>query len=64
MSQLDTLYRKLISDPQFRLELLAHPEQDLQSLGIDPTPEVLAFLKNIGPAVLALEGNILGPELT
>jgi hypothetical protein len=62
MSQFDHLYHKVLSDPQFRRELVAEPEQALRSVGIDPTPEVLASLKNIEAAVRSLETDLGGPE--
>jgi hypothetical protein len=64
MAQFDALYHKVLSDKQFREELIARPEQALQSIGIDPTPEVLQLLKNIETAVGALEQDLDGASMT
>jgi hypothetical protein len=61
MSQFDELYHKVLSDHDFRQELISQPEQALRSIGIDPTPEVLALLKNIETAVGALHEDLGGP---
>jgi hypothetical protein len=64
MAQFEKLYHKVLSDKQFREELISQPEQALQSIGIDPTPEVLQLLKNIEVAVGALEEDLDGPTAT
>ena len=64
MAQFEALYHKVLTDKQFREELIARPEQALRSIGIDPTPEVLQLLKNIETAVGALEQDLDGASLT
>jgi len=64
MARFEALYHKVLSDKQFREELVARPEQALQSIGIDPTPEVLQLLKNIETAVGALEQDLEGASET
>jgi hypothetical protein len=64
MAHFEKLYHKVLSDKHFREELIAHPEQALQSVGIDPTPEVLQLLKNIEVAVTALEEDLDGSSAT
>jgi hypothetical protein len=64
MAQFETLYHKVLTDPEFRLKLQATPEHALKSIGIDPTPEVLALLKNLEQAVAALSRDLDGPADT
>ncbi|MFT4114310.1 Os1348 family NHLP clan protein [Silvibacterium sp.] len=60
MSQFDELYHKVLTDAQFRKELVEHPHRALESLGITPTPEILAAIKQIEQAVVQLEGDLQG----
>ncbi len=64
MAQFEALYHKVLTDPQFRQELQANPQQALKSINIDPTPEVLALLKNLEQAVAALSRDLDGPADT
>jgi hypothetical protein len=64
MAQFETLYHKVLSDKLFREELRAQPQQALESIGIEPTPEVLQLLKNIEIAVGALAEDLDGPTDT
>jgi hypothetical protein len=64
MAQFETLYHKVLTDQQFRQELQANPQVALKSIGIDPTPEVLALLKNLELAVAALARDLDGPADT
>ena len=64
MAQFEVLYHKVLTDPQFREELRFHPHEALQSIGINPTPEVLSLLKNVETAVGALSTDLDGPSDT
>jgi hypothetical protein len=64
MPHFEKLYHKVLSDKHFREELIARPEKALESIGIEPTPEVLQLLKHIETAVVALEKDLDGTSET
>lgn len=63
MSQFHDLYAKVLSDSDFRKQLISDPPVALQSVGITPTPEILAALQNVIDSVSAL-GDDLGLDPT
>lgn len=63
MSQFDKLYEKVLSDAHFRAELVQNPQHALRSLGIEPTPEILATIKHLESAVEKLGLELGGPSL-
>ena len=44
---LQELVGKAVSDPAFAQALIDQPEQTLQSVGVQPTPEMLDALKGV-----------------
>jgi hypothetical protein len=63
MSQFQDLYAKVLSDSDFRALLVSDPSTALQSVGIAPTPEILAALQNVIDSVTALGTDIEGEGL-
>ena len=59
MSQYKDLYDKLLSDAHFRRFLLENPSGALDSIGIDPTPEVLDAVKEVIKGVSEMD-TLLG----
>jgi len=62
MSQFEKLYHKVLSDAQFRKELIENPGRALESLEIEPTPEILHAIKQLEEAVHRLEVDLGGPS--
>ena len=62
MAHFERLYNKVLTDAQFRAELQANPSAALQSIGIEPTPKVLAALQDVVKAVEEVRTD-LGPDL-
>jgi hypothetical protein len=62
MTDFQTLHDRAMTDVNFRRSLVADPAGTLQSIGIEPTPETLAALKEAIEAFLAL-GAKLTPGL-
>jgi hypothetical protein len=63
MSQFQDLYAKVLSDSDFRNQLLSDPSDALQTVGIAPTPEILAALQDVIDAVTELGTDIDGEGL-
>jgi hypothetical protein len=59
MSQYKDLYDKLLSDEDFRKFLLEKPSGALESIGIDPTPDVLHAVKEVIKGVSEMD-TLLG----
>jgi hypothetical protein len=59
MSPFQELYAKVLSDSDFRSQLVSDPSLALESVGITPTQEILAEIQKIITAVTAL-GTDLG----
>lgn len=51
MSQFQDLYNKVLSDSDFRNQLVSDPSDALQSMGITPTPDLLAAIQKVISAV-------------
>jgi hypothetical protein len=58
MSQFQDLYIKVLCNSDFRSQLVSDPSDALESVGIAPTPEVLAAIQNVVTAV-----NKVGDDL-
>jgi hypothetical protein len=63
MSQFQDLYAKVLSDSDFRNQLVAYPSDALQSVGITPTPEILAAIQDVIDAVTEVGADIDGDAL-
>jgi hypothetical protein len=63
MSQFQDLYAKVLSDSDFRNQLLSDPSDALQTVGIAPTPQILAALQDVIDAVTELGTDIDGEGL-
>jgi hypothetical protein len=61
MAHFEKLYNKVLGDAQFRAELAANPSQALQSIGIEPTPQLLDAIKDVAKAVEEVRAD-LGPD--
>ena len=59
MSQYKDLYDKLLSDENFRKFLLKNPSGALESIGMNPTPEVLDAVKEVIKGVSEMD-KLLG----
>ena len=46
-ADLSRVVGKAASDPEFAEELLANPEDALRSIGIEPTEEMIAALRDV-----------------
>ncbi len=63
MNQFETLYQRAISDPTF-LDLLATDTASaLQSIGIDPTPEVVSSVQAVLSSIVALNSELAPPGI-
>lgn len=62
MSQFQDLYAKVLTDSEFRTRLVSAPSDALKSVGITPTPEILAALQKIIVAVTELGTDLNGPS--
>jgi len=60
MSQFQDLYAKVLSDSDFRNQLVSNPSDALQSVGITPTPEILEAIQNVITSVTELGADIDG----
>ena len=60
MSQFQDLYAKVLSDSDFRNQLVSYPSDALQSVGITPTPEILEAIQNVITSVTDLGADIDG----
>ena len=63
MSQFQDLYAKVLSDSYFRSQLVSDPSCALQSVGITPTPEILAAIQNVITAVTEVGADLDGDGL-
>jgi hypothetical protein len=63
VSQFQDLYNQVLSDADFRSQLASNPASALQSVGIDPTPELLAAVQGVISAVSSL-GSEFPPNAT
>jgi len=64
MNQFETLYQKAISDSTF-LDLLATDTASaLQSIGIDPTPEIVSSVQTVLSSIVALNNELAPPNIT
>ena len=52
MPDIQQLVTKALNDPAFVKSLVENPTSALQSIGIEPTPEILEALKGIDAASL------------
>ena len=41
MTDVQMIVEKILADSDFRSQLIANPEQTLQDMGVEPTPEIL-----------------------
>jgi hypothetical protein len=64
MNQFDTLYQKSISDPVFLQYLMSDTADALQSIGIDPTPEIVSSVQGILSSINALSNQLNPPSIT
>jgi hypothetical protein len=62
MAHFEKLYNKVLSDAQFRAELAVNPSKALQSIGIEPTPQLLDAIKDVAKAVEEVRAD-LGPDI-
>jgi hypothetical protein len=60
MSQFQDLYAKVLSDSDFRNQLVSNPSDALQSVGITPTAEILEAIQNVITSVTELGADIDG----
>ena len=58
MTKFEELYLKLLSDPAFRQELHHNPSAALTSIGIEPTAELLAAIREIIHGVTDAERHL------
>jgi len=63
MSQFQNLYAKVLSDTDFRMQLVSTPSDALKSVGITPTPEILAAIQKVIAAVTELGADLDGDNL-
>ncbi len=63
MPQFQHLYAKVLSDSDFRNKLVSAPSDALQSVGITPTPEILAAVQDVISAVTKLGVDLEGDAL-
>jgi len=63
MNPFETLYQKAISDPTFLALLNTDTAAALQSIGIDPTPEIVASVQNVLASIIALNDQLAPPSL-
>ncbi len=67
MSQFQDLYAQVLTDSDFRAQLVSAPSDALRSVGITPTPEILAAVQKVITAVTELgtdlNGDVLGEAL-
>lgn len=52
MGDMQSVIQKVLSDGNFRKELLGNPEATLRKHGITPTPELLKTFKGVDEAAL------------
>jgi hypothetical protein len=64
MSQFQDLYAKVLSDSDFRGQLVSNPSDALTSVGITPTPDILAAIQDVVTAVTELGTDIDGDGVT
>lgn len=62
MGQFEKLYNKVLTDAQFRAELSKEPARALESIGIQPTPEILGAVNEVNKAVEQVRKD-LGPDI-
>jgi hypothetical protein len=60
MSQFQNLYAKVLSDSDFRNQLVSDPSDALESVGIAPTPEILSAIQSVITAVTELGADLEG----
>jgi hypothetical protein len=60
MSQFQDLYAKVLSDSDFRSQLVSDPSDALESVGIAPTPEILSAIQSVITAVTELGADLEG----
>jgi hypothetical protein len=60
MSQFQDLYAKVLSDSDFRSQLVSDPSDALESVGITPTPEILSAIQSVITAVTELGADLEG----
>ncbi len=63
MNQFETLYQQAISDPAFLALLASDTASALQSIGIDPTPEIVASVQNVLASIVALNSQLAPPSI-
>jgi len=63
MNKFETLYQKAISDPAFLAWLATDAAAALQSIGIDPKPEIVDGVRNVLSSIVALSGELAPPNL-
>jgi len=63
MSQFQDLYAKVLSDSDFRNQLVSDPSDALVSAGITPTPEILSAIQDVISSVTELGADIDGDAL-
>ena len=51
MSPLDHLRERILKDKEFREALVNSPRSALKEVGIDPTPQNLALIKNVTDSI-------------
>jgi len=64
MNQFEILYQQAISDPTFLALLASDTPAALQSIGIDPTPEIVSSVQNALASIVALNGQLSPPNIT
>jgi hypothetical protein len=64
MNQFDTLYQKAISDPVFLQYLASDTADALQSIGIDPTPEIVSSVQAVLSSIVTLNSQLTPPSTT
>jgi hypothetical protein len=64
MNQFDTLYQKAISDPVFLQYLASDTDDALQSIGIDPTPEIVSAVQTALSSIVTLHDELVPPSTT
>jgi hypothetical protein len=60
VSEYRKLYNEVLGNPEFREKLDRHPKEALESIGIDPTPEILEGVNNALKALKELQADF-GP---
>jgi hypothetical protein len=63
MNQFETLYQQAISDPTFLALLNSDTAAALQSIGIDPTPEIVASVQSVLSSIVDLNSQLAPPSI-